>query len=99
MTGTGRRASFKRLRRRDSGIRPFFCPAHLRRFIEQPGDVLHGGIWIAFGFFLGTSLANMLWSVSQRVLRRGKCLVANQISTAFISTPFFGWRERMQLPS
>jgi hypothetical protein len=35
MTGTGRRASTKRLRRRDSGIRPVFCPAQLRRFIER----------------------------------------------------------------
>jgi hypothetical protein len=35
MTGTGRRAFFKRMRRRDSGIRPVFCPARLRRSIER----------------------------------------------------------------
>ena len=35
MTGTGRRASPKRMRRRDSGIRPVFCPARLRRSIER----------------------------------------------------------------
>jgi len=35
MTGTGRRAFFKRMRRRDSDMRPVFCPARWRRFIER----------------------------------------------------------------